>query len=361
MMQVRKIAGVVAAGALLFAGSVVADGREDYYTQTSQLSYFNTPENARTIGMAGSSVATSSDSSSVVGNPAGLGFMKDADVSLTYARNNISGNDANTFADVQSEIDSGQVLAAMPIVPTLDGTPKYGNIGFGWTGFKADSDDSENTELKNYSLNLAYGKDLSDQLAVGYALAYNQNKIKAFSAPLVATAKLDDGVRQEIGAQYKASKATTYGVSTHYGFGSFDANVANMSESASIGSADIGNWGMDVGVGHTAGGTLYTASMDYNRYNNESDDFNAWSFRTGLERSLTDYLKGRLGYRYTALTNADFGYGNENSKYNAVSFGLGVQLAKHLMADYGAEYRASGDGDWLHSVTLSVPFSLCNN
>ena len=109
------------------------------------------------------------------------------------------------------------------------------------------------------------------------------------------------------------------------------------------------------------GATLVSASIDYNRYNNEADDFNAWSFRTGVEQSLTNYLKARLGYRYTAITNADFGYGNNNSKYNAVSFGLGVQLAKYLMADYGAEYRASGDGDWLHTVTLSVPFSLCNN
>ena len=355
MMQVRKIAGVVTASALLFAGSVVADGREDYYTQTSQLSYFNTPENARTIGMAGSSVATSSDSSSVTGNPAGLGFMKDADVSLTYARNNISGNDGTTFAGTKAEIDSGQALAALPIVPTLDGTPKYGTFGFGWTGFKGDTNDSDNTELKNYSLDLAYGKDLSDQLAVGYAFAYNQNKIKAFNAAGTEslTAKLDNGIRQEIGAQYKASKATTYGVSTHYGFGSFDTDGA--------GSADIGNWGFDAGVGHTMGATLVSASIDYNRYNNEADDFNAWSFRTGVEQSLTNYLKARLGYRYTAITNADFGYGNNNSKYNAVSFGLGVQLAKYLMADYGAEYRASGDGDWLHTVTLSVPFSLCNN
>ena len=361
MKQVRKIAGAVAAGALLFAGSVVAEGREDFYTQTSQLSYFNTPQNARTFGMAGSSVATSSDSSSVVGNPAGLGFMKDADVSVTYNHNEISGNDADGFGDIHADIDGGQALAALPIVPTLDGTPKYGTLGFGYTGFRGDANDRDNTEFRNYSLDLAYGKDISDRLSIGYALAYNQNKIKAMQGNQSLTAKLDDGVRQELGLQYKASSATTYGLSSHYGFGSFDAEGVNGNQTAKVGSADISNWGADIGVGHTIGKSLLTASFDYDIYNNEADDFNAFSGRVGIEQTLTNYLKARLGYRYTAITGADFGYENNNSKYNAVSFGVGVQLAKYLMADYGGEYRESGNGDWQHLVTLSVPFSLCNN
>jgi len=371
-MLVIKITGVVAASALLFAGSAIADGRQDYYSQISQLSYFSTPENARTIGMAGSSVATSSDSSSVVGNPAGLGFMKDADISVTYSRNNISGNDADTFAGINAEIDGGQALAALPIFPTLDGTPKYGTFGFGWAGFKSNTNDSYNTELNHYSLNLAYGKDISDQFALGYSFAYNQNKTTLFNPKVTATdnftSKLDNGVRQEIGAQYNASKSTKFGISTHYGFGRFDTNDYNGDY---LDEANIGNWGINLGVGHTIGATLITASLDHNSYYGDNDyfestmtlrpDFYASSFRTGLEQTVTNYLKARLGYRYTAITNADLGYGNNNSKYNAVSFGVGAQLSKSLVIDYGAEYRESGDGDWLHTVTLSVPFSLCNN
>ena len=249
----------------------------------------------------------------------------------------------------------------MPLVPTLDGTPKFGTLGFGWTGYKGKADDAINSRYKDYSLDLAYGKDLSDQLAVGYALAYNQNKIKGTVGNVVATGKLDNGVRQEIGAQYKASKATTYGVSTHYGFGSYNYSAANGSNTSDLGSEDVSNWGADVGVGHTIGQSLITGSIDYNLYNNESDNFGAWNFRTGLEQTFTNWLKGRVGYRYSALIGDKLGYGNDNSKYNAVSFGVGVQLAKYLMADYGAEYRASGDGDWQHTVSLSIPFSLCNN
>ena len=357
MRQLRKIAGVITTSALLFAGSGVADGREDIGSQVSQLSYFNSPETARTIGMAGSSVATTSDSSSITGNPAGLGFMKDADVSVTYAHNEISGNDTN-YQDIKADFNGGSVLGAVPIVPTLNGTPKYGSVGFGWTGFRGDANDAANTEFRNYSINGAYGKDISDQLAVGYSLAYNQNKLTDHLSSIHETAKLDDGVRQEIGVQYKMSKATTVGASTHYGFGSYDLKTSNDSE---VGSVDIRNWGGDIGIGQTIAQTLLTGSVDYNLYDNDTDNFSAWGFRAGLEQTLNNWLKTRLGYRYTAIIGDDLGYGNDNSKYNAFAFGVGVKLAKYLTADYGAEYRASGSGDWLHTVTLSMPFSLCNN
>jgi hypothetical protein len=363
MKQVKKIAGVIAAGAILFAGTAVAEGRQDFYTQADQLGYFFTPENARTVGMAGSSVATSSDSSSVVGNPAGLGFMRDADVSVTYGRNTISGNDDDTGAEVEAELDQGQALAAIPIVPTLDGTPKYGTLGFGWTGMRGDADTAVDNEFRNYSLNLAYGKDLSDKMAVGYAFAYNQAKASIQSGLDAASRKMEDGVRQEIGMQYKASKNLTYGASTHYGFGSYDYEGDFAGTGASLGSEDVDNWGMDVGAGYTSGKTLWTGSVDYNRFGSDVfDDYGLWNFRVGLEHSLTDMFKGRLGYRYAAFIGNDLGYGNDNVKFNAVSLGLGVKLAKFLNADYATEYRSVGDGsDWFHTVTLSVPFSLCNN
>lgn len=360
MMQVKKIAGVIAAGAILFAGAAIADGRQDYYTQTEVLGFFNNPQNARTIGMAGSSVATSSDSSSVVGNPAGLGWLKDADVSATYYRNQISGDDSSNSHEIQADVDGGQALASIPLVPTLDGTPRYGSLGFGWAGFKADSDTVADDSYKNYSLNLAYGKDLSDQASVGYAIAYNQNKQEQKGG---ASAKLTDGVNQTVGLQYKTSKDTTWGVSTHYGFGSYDYKGSYPRAKASTTTEDVSNWGADLGWGHQIGKTLWTASTDYNLYNSQyRDDFGAWNFRVGLEQSLTQSIKGRLGYRYAAIVGNDLGNDNNNVKYSAVSLGLGFNLAKWLTADYGTEYRHVGDGsDWSHYVTLSVPFSLCNS
>lgn len=357
MQNGRKYAGaMLASSVLLFAGSVIAEGREDYYTQTNQQRYFNMPENARDFAMAGASVPTSSDSSSVVGNPAGLGFMRDADVSVTYFHDQITGNDAADFGEIENETDGGHVLAAIPIVPTLDGTPKYGTLGLGWTGFRGDSDDVANSESRSYGLTASYGKDLSDALALGYSVGYYHKKFTQ-EVPADLSAKMTDGVVQTVGLQHKLSAATTWGLSSKYGFGSYDYET-NGSE---IASEDVSSWGASTGIAHAFGPTTLFGSVDYTNYNSDTDDDSyAWGFRTGLEQKFTDWLKGYLGYRYQANFEYDQGFENNNAKYNAVSFGAGVKLMRHLFADYGAEVRAVGDGyDWTHSVTLSVPFSMC--
>lgn len=362
MMNKKLIAGVCSVG-LLFAGTAFADGREDYYTQLNQQQYFNMPENARTVGMAGSSVVTSSDSSSTIGNPAGLGFMKDADVSVSYYRDQMSGNEDGSFSDILQETDGGHALAAFPIVPHLDGTPKYGTIGFGWSGGKGDTDDSLDTEARNWGLHLGYGKDISDKLSLGYGVGYIQKKFTVDTNSVSAAAKMDDGVLQTVGAQYKLSDKTTLGFDTFYGFGSYNSEVAINDTTALTGDEDVNSWGAEWGVAHTMGATTLSGSMDYTSYNSDGDDdSNAWGFKSGVEQSVTDWLKARAGVRYQANFGYDLGFENDNAKYMGAAFGAGVKLAKNLFADYGAEYRHIGDGsDWLHSVTLSVPFSLCVN
>lgn len=353
----------MASGVLLLAGSVMAEGREDFYTQTNQQRYFNMAENARTFGMAGSSVPTSSDSSSVAGNPAGLGFMKDAEVSATYYRDTISGNDAADYGDVETDIDGGHVLAAVPLAPTLDGTPKYGTLGLGWSGAKGEADDVANSDGKGYSLTVAYGKDLSDSLALGYSAAFVHKKFTAHSATTDFSSKMDNGVVQTVGLQKKLSSATTLGVDTNFGFGTYESEATSGGNVAQGEDEDIHSWGAEVGVGHTMGATTLAGAIDYETYQSDiGDDSYAWGIRTGLEQAFTDWLKGRIGYRYQANFDYDAGFGNDNAKYNAVSLGAGVKLMKNLFADYGTEYRWVGDGsDWTHTVTLSVPFSLCAN
>jgi hypothetical protein len=34
-------------------------------------------------------------------------------------------------------------------------------------------------------------------------------------------------------------------------------------------------------------------------------------------------------------------------------------MIQAIKADYGAQYRDIGDGDWLHMVTLGTPFDIC--
>lgn len=354
----RHVVSGIFTAAVLVTASVLAEGREDFYAQFSQQRFFDHAQNARTLGMAGSSIVTSSDSSSVLGNPAGLGFMKDAEVSATYTSDEVSGNDARDYSDIEQDIDRGHVLGAFPIVPTLDGTPRYGNIGFGWSGERSEVDDSYQNESKGYGLHAAYGKDVSATTSLGYSFDYIYDRISGTISGYDVKVKMSDGVRQSVGIQHRTSADTTLGFSTFYGFGQRDYDVTSDD---SISEQNISSWGASFGAGHKMGATLLAGEADYVLYSEDSDDdFYVWSFRTGIEQTLTEWLKGRVGYRYQALLDYDGSYGNDNSKYNAFSLGAGVQLMKSLVADYGTEFRWVGDGsDWTHSVSLTVPFSIC--
>lgn len=192
-MKKTAIRTAALASALLVCGThAMADGRTDHDHQFSQQRYFDLPQNAESFGMAGTTVTTLSDSSSVLGNPAGLGFMKDADVSATYAYNQLTGNDLNTYQDIEQTGHSGHaVTAALPIGPTLDGTP-HGNIGFGWSGYRGDANDAADTDTDGYRLHLSYGNDISSNLSLGYGVSYlHDNWEEQYTGDKVG---MDDGV-----------------------------------------------------------------------------------------------------------------------------------------------------------------------
>ncbi|NMC62830.1 MAG: hypothetical protein GYA55_06635, partial [SAR324 cluster bacterium] len=206
-----------------------------------------------------------------------------------------------------------------------------------------------------------YAKALGDEWSVGYAIDYSnlENESTWFDE------EMDNGVNQTVGAQYKMSERTLFGIDTHYGFGKGDiSNMLPQFTDVFDGTErNVKNWGIRGGVAQTVfTNTLLTGGVDYNGYwqDVDSDSF-SWAFRLGVEQPVLEWLKLRAGYRYQANLDYDmFDQGdNENAKYNAVSFGAGAALGKYARVDYAAEYRAIGDGDWSHWVTLSVPFSIC--
>lgn len=345
-------ASLAVGGFLASACGAFADGPTDFYTQYDQQRFFNQQKSARQVGMGGSSVATSADSSSILGNPAGMGWMKDAEVSGGYASEDLSGNDAATFQDVQQDRNAGNVLGAFPLHPYLDDLPAWGNLGLGWSGYNSDADDSLDSDSSGYALHAAYAKALNKNWSAGYSFAYMNDEVEFGNG---SKDKMTDGVRQAVGAQYKASENTMYGVSTSYGFGTRELDGNSGS------SDDIASWGIEGGVAHTMGKTELDFSLDYTGYNHDvGDDHYAWGFHTGVEQSLADWLKARVGYHYQANMGYDIGRGEEdNAKYNGISFGAGVMIGKHLRLDYGADYRAIGDNDWTHVVSASIPFSIC--
>ena len=339
MKSSSLIKGLSVTALVAIASSVFADGVQDYYAQNIAKGAYHDQlaQGGRTLGMGGSSIVTSSNSTSIIGNPAGLGWMKDAELSGGWSSDEISGNDIANYGDVKTDASVGHALLSLPLVPYLQDTPEYGSVGFGWTGFDTDGNDTTDLEFSGYSLNLAYGKDVSSDLSLGYAIAHEHREAQFFGVN-----EDDNGVRQTLGVQYKVSPETLFGSSVFVGTG------LNNS------------WGLDGGFSHLiAEGTTFAYSVDYTHYDS---DFDGWNFRTGIEQALTSWLKGRVGYRYSALLGdtALVAGNTKNVKDNAVSFGVGVALTPNLNLDYGAEYRGGvGDGDWTHLVSASAPFSLC--
>lgn len=354
----RKLAAITLGAFIassLTAPSVFADGRTDYGAQFNQQRFFDPMQGARSFGMGGSTLPTTTDSSAVVGNPAGLGFMEKAEVSASYESGKLSGNDPETYRQIEQDSDRGHALAALPINPTVDGLPQNGSVGFGWSGFTSDSDDSHDTDTDGYAIHAAYGKNVSDKLSLGYGVSYQTDNVD-FKKDRISV-EMDDGVKQTVGAQYKSDDDTALGLYTFFGFGTDKVKSGGKSD-----DADLWSWGVAGGVEHTypESQTVVGASLDYTKYGGDVENMFAWGVRTGVEQPIVEWFKVRAGYRYQAIFDYDNGDDTEDTaKYNAMSFGAGADLSKNLRADYGAEYRWVGDGDWTHLVSLSMPFSLC--
>ncbi len=362
---------VLAAGlAMSFAVSAYADGAQDVAYQINQRRFFDLPTSARVGAMAGSSSVTDVSSYSILGNPAGLGWMKDAEVSGSWTWNELSGDDLIDYSKVDGSINDGYVLGAFPIVPYKDALPEYGNIGMGWSGYKGDADGLLDTDMDAWRLHLAYAKALDAAWSVGAGLMYQNSKQK-YTMPLLDLdnstlwkEKMNDGIRADLGAQYKLSDRTMFGLRTFYGWGKQKiTNELLQDFDFAPESNRIRSWNMEGGVSQVVlTNTVLTGSVDYTGYwQKEGDlDANAWGFRVGVEQPVIEWLKLRAGYRYMSNTGYEYrGDSAGNAKFNAVAFGAGVALGKYVLADYAAEYRAIGEGDWSHWVTLSFPFSIC--
>ncbi len=359
---------LAAVGVFAIASVSLADGLADYYSQLAHQRFFNYQRSARSIGMGGSSFVTDTDSTSIFGNPAGLGFMENAEVSVNYARDYISGKDITDYDDVQFDLDSGYAVGAFPISPNLDGLPNYGNIAFGWNGARGSSDDDFDSRSRGYGIHLAYAKALSDTVSLGYGVSYMADTFKNNTG---LKYKLEDGVRQNVGLMIKPNDKWRFGAMGFYGFGGPDVDTQ-----AGKNSFDVWSAGADVGAAYmVSDATTLASSVDYTYMKakdgsftglaarGDKEDGSALNARIGVEHKINDRISARLGYRYAA----NFGYDfiglpeavSQHAKFNGVSIGAGVNLTKSLRLDYGAEYRAVGDGDWTHAVSATVPFSIC--
>jgi hypothetical protein len=346
---------------LLASSSVFANGIEDYYHQSFQQRFFDYGKSARATGTAGASGVTTTDSTAILSNPAGIGMMKDADVSAHYSYEQLSGRDIANYQNIEQESDNGSVLGATPLGPRGDSLPDYGNLGIGWIGEHRSSNDVADSDARGSKMLVAYGKAISDDTSLGYSVSYNRDKFKTGASE----ARMTDGVKQTVGILHKLGTNTSFGATASYGFGESEQALGGFfdpSGGARV-KRDLTSYGVEAGLSHKYESGIMTAfSSDYVNYDSDYDDANSWNFRLGAEKPVADWLSIRAGYRYALNRGFDsFDDSNQNAKYNAVGFGAGLPLSKNLNIDYGAEYRHVGEGDWTHMVSLAVPFSICRD
>lgn len=380
MIRTRTLSLIVTLVALTFRANmpVMADETTDLYFQQVVERYFEYPQNARTFAMAGSSVVTSTDSSSILGNPAGLGLMGGGEFSGSYSYNTISGDEYPTGEGVSQDGSIGSTLLALPIGPTTEGLPEYGNFGIAWDGYTSTwSDDTFDTESERIQLTAAYAYGFSDSFSLGYSLGWTDDRFQSkqiFNYPMGA------GFKHTLGAVYRVNSDWNLGASTFVGHGTHHALYGPGIK----GDSDSLQVGFDLGATYQWGQALLAAGLDYRHLNTDGEvieslpanvaggdeNGNIFNVRLGAEYLFTDWFRARAGYRYAGL--ASYKYNrvelndlNGSAFYNAWTLGAGFVIpvsghyVKVINVDYGVEYRAVGDNDWQHVITVAVPFNLC--
>lgn len=362
----------------LVAQTALADGKRDYYFQQALQRYMNLPQNARTMGMGGSSVVTSQDSSSVVGNPAGIGLMQEGDTSVSYDRNSFKGRENPNYKLIKQRSDNGQALVTIPLGLQSNDLPQFGSLGLGWSGYNGNTNDSLDTGSDGHRINFAYGKALSSSLALGYGLSYFddklQNNLSKYSSKQL--------FRHTFGIQESLGHDWTWGGTVFYGSGKDNVEVASI---PNIKDSKAKEYGAELGTSWNWLSTTMAVSADYEHYRTNGSLNSAppeiviggdehgkvFNLRIGAERSLTTWLVGRVGYHFGGLDDYHFSRSeladlNGSAKYNAWNFGIGTIIPTHnswikaVKLDYGAEYRAGGTDSWEHLVTLSIPWGGCD-
>ncbi|MCS6893601.1 MAG: autotransporter outer membrane beta-barrel domain-containing protein [Deltaproteobacteria bacterium] len=363
-------------------GLIADTGKDVGYQVTIGFDFFQPSFDARTTALAGSNQFTSLASNLVASNPANTGLMKDAHVSAAYSHERISWEDVDVD-DFQN--NTGHVYASLPVGPYVDALPDYGNVTVGWVGDWAEWDSGSDfvaadLEYTNHGFTLGYAKALGDSWALGYAVTYFQGEGElALGAvdPLTGTVQVvelsteQDTLRHNLGALFKVGEKTHVGFGGYYSHSideeiSVDAGVVGPGGGWYFGgragnSFDLTSWGLGLGVEHTYDFGLTTAAgLDYANYDIDSDDGRAYNIRVGAEYPLGETVVLRAGYRYFAGSDFDEAFESDaNVKFNAASGGFGVNFANWGSLNYGVEYRHIGDGDFTHTVSYDVPFSIC--
>jgi len=380
---VTRAALVMSLGIAMSTHQAHADDKQrDFYFQEQQQRFVNQPFDARMLGMSGSTNLTTANALATVQNPGGLGLMRYGDLSASYSFNEITGHEYPSGSNAKDKQNIGQVYGATPINPTADGLPDGGNLGLGWWGRSGDwTYDRDNTDSGSYQVSGAYAKAIGDHTSLGYGLTYQQDSLDSDIHEYDSA----ETFLHTIGVQNQSARDLIWGATISIGHGEHDLD--HTGHRADDQTVKQMQYGIATGLEYRVDRTAMALGADYTFYQNNGNDApsandpgypfggdsmgRVMNIRVGLEQYLDEWIAIRGGYRYASNFKWDYDRSDlrdltGSAKYNAWTAGAGVKydmdndsFIKSILLDYAAEYRAVGNNDWQHFVTLSTPFDLC--
>ena len=355
-----------------------ADDTSDFYFQQVIERYFEYPQNARTFGMAGSSVMTSTDSSSIVGNPAGLGFMRGGEFSGSYGYSRTSGTEFPTGENVTAVRNAGSGMLALPLGPTLGALPQFGNLGVAWS--EADGrwdNDSFDTLSRRDQIVVSYAYAINENVSVGYGVGWTRDK---FQSKDIVNYPMGDGFKHTLGVSWQPVERWAFGATSFVGYGKHSALYVPGTD----GDSRTTEYGSSVGAQYRFDVMTVAFGGDYRHLHSDGDvessipanvvggdeNGNIFNIRAGVEVPFADWFLLRGGYRFAGLATYKYNRSelndlNGSAYYHAWTLGAGfiIPLSSdyfpELHVDYGIEYRDVARDGWEHLVTLSVPIEFC--
>lgn len=354
--------------------SAFGDSRKDFYIRQSIDRYFELNQDAMSLSLGGSSALQCQNSSCIYLNPAGLGFEKDINITLSGGTIRRDGDDFVSDEPIEQFQDDGYLTLALPIGAT-DTDSHFGTAALGYSRYQGDTDDSINTRPDGHRRSIGYGIALNNTYALGYAFTFYDDQLQSDLADLHSHARL----LHSFGAQAKLAEGLTFGALFKLGIGQSDTEDFQFE---SDGLSHLRQYSISVGLSKQWNLLRSFFAIDYTHYDSDGnldevsspvvigsdEEGNVWNIRIGAETQIIENLFLRAGFRCETgrydFDRSDLKQLSGNLNETGFSSGIGYAFFMSSNAsskahlDYGVEYLDTSRGNIQHLLTFSVPIEL---
>lgn len=348
-----------------------ASPRQDFYIDQAFARYFTLPDDARTLGTAGSAAALCEGAACAYLNPAELGRMRRPEVSLEIGARSRDGIEHLTERDIEQTQEEGFAVAALPIGASETETG-YGTVAFGYSRYEGETNDSIHTSPDGHRRTISYGLAASDTARLGYSFTFYDDQLRSDEADLHSTSRilhlfgltLAPSDRVEVGAVFKLGIGQSD--TEDFSFGTDGVSHLRQYTGALTIARRFELVRALVGADFTSvdsEGNLEPAAPEV--VVGEDEDGESTNIRLGAEYFFTESFRARAGARYHwtdyTLARSDLTELGGRTDGPSVAAGIGYSFdatPSHpgLRLDYGIEYTPTGGKALRNLVTVSLPW-----